>query len=78
MIGRPEWFKPRRYAGIGLTPKRWQGWVYLLVFLLIILFIQLDPFFQMSSTMRTTLTLGAVCLLLIDTAHIMIQIRKGG
>ncbi len=77
MIGRPEWFKPRRYTGVGLMPKTWQGWAYLLVFLLIILFIQLDPLFHLSSTVRTILTFGTVILLLVDTTHITIQMRKG-
>ncbi len=77
MIGRPEWFKPRRHTGIGLMPTTWQGWVYLLIFLLIILFIQWDPFCYLGSRARTILTFGTVILLLVDTAHIMIQMRKG-
>ncbi len=78
MIGRPGWFKPRRYIGIGLTPRTWQGWAYFLVFLLIILFVQLDPLFYLSSRVRTILTFGVIILLLIDTAHITMQMRKGG
>ncbi len=77
MIGRPGWFKPRRYTGIGLMPKTWQGWVYMAVFLLLIVFIQVQPIFPISSTLKTILTLGAVCILLIDTAHIMFLMKKG-
>jgi len=28
MIGKPEWFKRRKYGGWGLTPRTWQGWAY--------------------------------------------------
>ena len=30
MIGKPEWFQRRKYGGWGLTPKTWQGWLYIL------------------------------------------------
>ncbi|MFH1246242.1 MAG: hypothetical protein V1489_00510 [Candidatus Liptonbacteria bacterium] len=31
MLGKPEWFGPRKYTGWGATPRTWQGWVYVLV-----------------------------------------------
>jgi len=31
MWGNPKWFKRRKYTGWGLTPKTWQGWVYIVV-----------------------------------------------
>jgi cobalamin synthase len=34
MIGRPEWFERRKYGGWGISPKTWQGWVYIFVMLL--------------------------------------------
>ena len=77
MIGRPGWFKFRRYVGKGLMPATWQGGVYYLVFLLIIVFIQIQTFINFSPSTRTILTLGTICILLLDTAHIMFQIRKG-
>lgn len=30
MIGKPEWFRRRKYSGWGFTPVTWQGWVYTL------------------------------------------------
>ena len=27
MFGKPDWFKKKRF-GWGITPIRWQGWVY--------------------------------------------------
>ena len=76
MIGRPEWFKLRRYTGIGLMPTTWQGWTYMAIFLFLIIFIHAQPFVHLSSTFKTILTLGTVCVLLLDTAHIMVQMRK--
>lgn len=35
MFGKPEWFVPKR-IGWGLTPVTWQGWVYALVWGVII------------------------------------------
>ena len=29
MLGNPNWFKRRKYSGWRLTPKTWQGWVYI-------------------------------------------------
>ena len=29
MIGKPAWFKRRKYTGWGISPKTWQGWVYI-------------------------------------------------
>lgn len=31
MIGKPQWFKRRKYTGWGFTPVTWQGWAYILV-----------------------------------------------
>src|SRR3989344_3475445 len=33
MIGKPNWFVRRKYGGWGLFPATWQGWVYLVIFL---------------------------------------------
>lgn len=35
MFGKPEWFKERQ-LGWGLTPIAWQGWVYVVLWLAII------------------------------------------
>lgn len=31
MIAQKEWFGRRKYTGWGVTPKTWQGWVYIAV-----------------------------------------------
>lgn len=32
MFGSPDWFKPKTF-GWGLTPVRWQGWAYSLIWM---------------------------------------------
>ena len=34
MIGKPEWFKRRKYTGWGFSPATWEGWVYIIVMVL--------------------------------------------
>lgn len=34
MIGKPEWFRRRKYTGWGFTPVTWQGWAYIAVVIL--------------------------------------------
>ena len=36
MFGKPHWFRPKRF-GWGLTPVTWQGWVYVLVWIAVLL-----------------------------------------
>lgn len=31
MIGKPQWFKRRKYLGWGLMPVTWQGWLYSII-----------------------------------------------
>ena len=42
MIGRPDWFK-KKYSGIGIKPKTWQGWVYFLIAIALIAFVWWQP-----------------------------------
>jgi hypothetical protein len=36
MFGKPEWFAKKK-LGWGLKPKRWQGWVYTVVWAFVII-----------------------------------------
>lgn len=74
MLGKPEWFKRRKYGGWGLVPKTWQGGVYIAVFLIPFLVFQLLPFW--SNKTRTIVTVVWLILLLIDTTDIMIRMKK--
>lgn len=73
MIGNPKWFNVRKYSGWGLTPNCWQGWLYIIIFIIpiaIIDSINLGPKFK-------SIFIGAwTVLLLIDVFHMMTQIKK--
>ena len=74
MLGRPEWFKRRKYSGWGVTPKTWQGWLYTAAILIPFLIFQSLP--QWSNEVRTYVTLGWVAFLILDIGHIMITLNK--
>ncbi|MBT3720530.1 hypothetical protein HN789_01320 [archaeon] len=74
MIGKPEWFKRRKYGGWGVTPKTWQGYVYVIIMILPLILMQifLDLTIQMKILINT-LYLGVIFL---DLMHIMITLKK--
>lgn len=73
MIGNAKWFNVRKYTGWGITPNCWQGWLYVIIFIIpiaIIGSISLDPHFK-------SIFIGVwTVLLLIDVFHMMTQIKK--
>lgn len=74
MLGKPEWFQPRKYLGWGVYPKTWQGWVYLLIALAILAIFQVMPFW--SNTTRAYFTIVWAVVLIIDIADIMIRMKR--
>jgi len=73
MIGNPKWFNIRKYTGWGLTPNCWQGWVYILVFISLVTIISSLP---IALNLKNIFTGVLVILLLMDTFHMMSQIKK--
>lgn len=73
MIGNPKWFSPRKYSGWGLTPNCWQGWAYIFAFILPVAIINS---IAIDQNIRNIFTVVWTGLILIDTAHMMIQIKK--
>lgn len=73
MIGKSNWFKSRKYTGWGLTPVTWQGWLYILGFILPIAILNSVLINQNIKNIFTIIWTG---LLLIDVTHIMFQIKK--
>lgn len=69
MFGKPEWFKPRKYTGWGLTPKTWQGWVYIAVILIPFIIFQSIPIW--TDSVRLVVTFVWIGLLVLDTVPIM-------
>jgi hypothetical protein len=74
MIGKPEWFKRRKYAGWGMTPRTWQGWVYVAVFMTLIIGFHAIP--TLDNTTRTVGTMLWVLVIGIDSIDIMIHLKK--
>jgi membrane protein DedA with SNARE-associated domain len=68
MIGRPDWFSRRKYGGWGIFPKTWQGWVYLLVVIGIVISMQYLPVDE-TTKMITMIVIAAVFVL--DTLDMM-------
>lgn len=68
MIGKPQWFKRRKYGGWGLFPATWQGVAYVGVFVAIVALIQALP---IDETIKLTITFGLVILLILDVVDIM-------
>ena len=76
MIGKKEWFTSRRYTGFGLRPKTWQGWVYILVVLAVIIFIQTQNFWIWNFQTKMVLILGLIALIVSDSIHVWISLKK--
>lgn len=74
MIGKPEWFKRRKYGGWGIFPKTWQGWVYIAAIIVPFMIFNALPFWSEKTKMIATLIWLA--FLAIDVAHIMIKMKK--
>jgi hypothetical protein len=72
MIAKQEWFNRRKYTGWGLSPKTWQGWVYILGFVGIVVGLQSMP---IDATWKVRLTLVLVVCLLIDVFMAMAKVK---
>ena len=73
MIGKPEWFKMRKYGGWGLTPATWEGWVYLLVAIIPMAIISTLKLPDQTATM---LMIAWALVLIVDVVDIMRKIKK--
>ena len=73
MIGKTEWFRPRKYGGWGLTPATWQGWLYIGLFVAGMMVIQWLPD---GGWIKNGLLLGMGVIFTIDILDIMRKIKK--
>ena len=71
MLGKPHWFKRRKYGGWGFYPCCWQGWTYLGLIILPIFLVQYLPFLGSDGRLVATFVWGAV--IMADSIHIMVQ-----
>ena len=74
MLGKPHWFKRRKYAGWGFWPCCWQGWLYLIAITVPLFVIQSLPFGSDEARLAALLVWGAV--IIIDSVHIMSKMPK--
>jgi len=74
MIGKPEWFKIRRFGGWGITPDSWQGWVYLAFIIFPFVIFQALPYW--SEEVRRMITTVWMVFLLVDVTDIMVRLGK--
>lgn len=65
MIAKSSWFSIRKFGGWGLTPNCWQGWVYIIIFILPLIFIK-NQIFIYSWT----------ALLVIDLFDVFLHLKK--
>ncbi len=73
MIGKPEWFRRRKYTGWGFTPVTWQGWVYVIIMILPI--VALASASNLGKFWITAVIIWAVVFTL-DCAHIIAHLPK--
>lgn len=73
MIGKYNWFKRRKYTGWGFSPATWQGWVYVVVFILPIILLTGDG--KMSQTRIILLSIWSL-IFAVDFIDIMIHLPK--
>lgn len=74
MIAQKEWFKRRKYGGWGVSPKTWQGWVYMLLVILPFVIIQGLPVWSMEA--RLLFTLVWLVFLFADIFPLMISLKR--
>lgn len=74
MIGKYNWFKRRKYTGWGFSPATWQGWVYIIVFVLPIALLTAGDG-NMTQTKIILLVVWAI-IFAIDFIDIMIHLPK--
>lgn len=71
MIGKPEWFRRRKYTGWGFTPATWQGWVYIAMMVLPLVLLTSNPVISQTKIILIViwaLVFGA------DFIHIMVHL----
>jgi hypothetical protein len=73
MFNHTRWFKMRKYGGWGLTPSCWQGWAYIAVIALPVIFI---PMLNLPGQTGTWLMLGWGGLFALDFIYIWVTLKK--
>ncbi|MBI3888946.1 hypothetical protein HY311_04140 [Candidatus Nomurabacteria bacterium] len=73
MIGKPQWFKRRKYTGWGFTPVTWEGWVYIFIAILPLVLIRV---FSPMNQMGIILVVVWALVVGFDFADIILHLPK--
>jgi hypothetical protein len=74
MIARKDWFERRKYGGWGVSPRSWQGWVYIAFILIPFMVFQALPFWTMQT--RVVITIIWMVFLFADLIPVMINLKR--
>jgi hypothetical protein len=74
MIAKKEWFKRRKYGGWGVSPRTWQGWVYIAFILIPFMIFQAIPAWSEKS--RLIVTGVWIGFLFIDIIPVMVNLKR--
>ena len=74
MIAKRFWFRRRKYGGWGVSPKTWQGWLYLVMVFLPFIVFQSLPYW--STQTRLFVTIGWLVFLFIDIFPVMVTVNR--
>lgn len=72
VIAKPQWFVRRKYGGWGLMPKTWQGWIYSLIMIIIVLGLVNAP---LDMKYKIVIILAAAIFFFIDIGSAMIRLK---
>jgi len=77
MFGKPQWFRPKSF-GWGLTPITWEGWVYTLVWAVVLLGPFLWLLWRAGIRTASIVETGLIVVLLVDTWQILRAMKTRG
>lgn len=72
MIGKPEWFTYRKF-GWGISPRTWQGWVYVAAVAALVGF---STAVNLAGRAKLWIFSVIIGIIVIDIMHIMVQLPK--
>lgn len=74
MLAKKEWFQRRKYGWWWVTPKTWQGWVYIWIMIVWLSFFQ--ALWVWDDKTRFIITWVWLLILLIDMIPIMFKVDR--
>jgi hypothetical protein len=72
MIGKPEWFTYKLF-GWGIRPKTWQGWLYILAWIILVIITGILPLNEIS---KGTIITVLIVIIMIDSLHVLSKLNK--